>query len=533
MFDSYADGGRRRRIVGRTLLAIVAAGCAGYGVYAIAPRLYGVTPPRPRVVVRSQPATVAMQTVRRDQARFAQGGFGGFGGQEVALVERFDKDGDGRLNTAERQAAREAVSQMPRQGRGFGGGFSFGPTDSGPRLTPAQVRSYPNAALYEPSALRTIFLQFENADWEDELTAFYHTDVDVPATMIVDGNTYRDVGVHFRGNSSFRGVPAGRKHSMQVTVDFTHNDQNLYGYRTLNLLNASQDPTFLRPVLYNEIARDYIPAARANFMRVVINGESWGVYPNTQVFNKDYVRDNFKTTKGARWKVPGSPRGRAGLEYFGDDIDQYKRLFEIKTKDDPRDWAALVNLARVLNETPPDRLEAALAPILDVDGMLRFLAIDNALINNDGYWTRASDFNIYLDETGRFHMLPHDFNETMGVIEARGFNGGAGARPGTYDLDPLIGLDDSSKPLRSRLLVVPALRERYLGYVRDIAERWLDWKKLGVIVANYRSLIAPDVRTDTHRLYGLSEFDPVSGGSSLKAFADARRAYLLRYLAAR
>ena len=29
---------------------------------------------------------------------------------------------------------------------------------------------------------------------------------------------------------------------------------------------------------------------------------------------------------------------------------------------------------KVLNETPPDKLEAALAPLLDIDGVLRFLA---------------------------------------------------------------------------------------------------------------------------------------------------------------
>ena len=43
----------------------------------------------------------------------------------------------------------------------------------------------------------------------------------------------------------------------------------------------------------------------------------------------------------------------------------------------------------MLNETPPDRLEAALAPILDVDGALRFLALEIALVNGDGYWMRA------------------------------------------------------------------------------------------------------------------------------------------------
>src|SRR5439155_16476520 len=137
------------------------------------------------------------------------------------------------------------------------------------------------------------------------------------------------------------------------------------GYHTLHLLNANQDPSFLKPVLYGEIARDYIPAPKANFMRVVVNGESWGVYPNVQPFNKDFLRDYFDTTKGSRWTAPGNPRGRSGLEYLGDNLGAYKRLFEIKTKDDPKAWADLVNLTRVLNETPANKLEAALAPILD------------------------------------------------------------------------------------------------------------------------------------------------------------------------
>jgi molybdopterin-biosynthesis enzyme MoeA-like protein len=51
----------------------------------------------------------------------------------------------------------------------------------------------------------------------------------------------------------------------------------------------------------------------------VINGESWGVYVSVQQFNKDFVKEWFETTKGARWKVPGSPGGRGSLAYLGDD----------------------------------------------------------------------------------------------------------------------------------------------------------------------------------------------------------------------
>ena len=60
------------------------------------------------------------------------------------------------------------------------------------------------------------------------------------------------------------------------------------------------------------------------------------MYVNAQQFNKDFMRDYFKSDEGARWKVPGSPGGRGGMEYLGDDAAAYKRIYEIKTKDDPK-----------------------------------------------------------------------------------------------------------------------------------------------------------------------------------------------------
>ena len=64
-----------------------------------------------------------------------------------------------------------------------------------------------------------------------------------------------------------------------------------------------------RPPLFCDVAREYLPAPKANFVRVVVNGESWGLYVNTEQFNKDFIKEWYGTTKGARWKVPGSPGG--------------------------------------------------------------------------------------------------------------------------------------------------------------------------------------------------------------------------------
>jgi hypothetical protein len=194
----------------------------------------------------------------------AQGPFGMLGGEELKLVKEFDKNGDKRLDAQERKAARAAAVNRGGGG-GFGGGRGFGffggggggtTPAPGPKVAPADVRTYPASVnLYDLSALRTLFLQFESADWEQELEDFHGTDVEVPATLTVDGQTYRDVGVHFRGASSFMMVQQGAKRPLNLSIDDVHEKQRLGGFRTLNLLNANSDPTFLRGVLYTEIAR--------------------------------------------------------------------------------------------------------------------------------------------------------------------------------------------------------------------------------------------------------------------------------------
>jgi len=586
-------------------------------------------------------------------------GFGPPGGQERKILKEFDKNKDGWLNAEERGPAREVAKKGGGGGRGFGGkGFGGGRPEGkpGPKVDPADVKLYGKESLYDANVLRTIFLEFENKDWEQEVQDFHGTDVDVPATMTVDGKKYPNVGVHFRGMSSYMGVGMGSKRSLNISMDLADSKQRLHGYKTLNLLNCNGDGSQLSTILYSHIARQYTPAPKANVVKVVINGESWGLYTNVQQFDKVFLQENYKSGKGARWKVRGSPGGRGGFEYLGDNPESYKRIFELKTDEDPKAWQALITLCKTLKETPADKLEEALKPMLDIDSVLWFLALDVALINSDGFWTRASDYSIYLDEKGIFHIVPHDMNEAFhpamgpgmgggmtfrfprpgeilpppivdglrftpeqrkrleelqkesdeklnklltpeqreelkrmqqgqpGGFPGGGFPGGpppggapfppppggfpppppppggfapdfvqppmGGGPPGGpgggmgprggggVDLDPLVGLNDASKPLRSKLLAVPALRAKYLANVKTLAEKNLDWKALGPVVAQYRSLMEKEVELDTRKIVSTEEFkratadEPGAAGGRglpLRSFADQRRKYLMNY----
>ena len=380
------------------------------------------------------------------------GGPGGVGGrprrsrEPVKVLVQFDEDRNGWLNATERKAAlvhleTQSDAGAAGGGRGPGGpggrgrggpgsGGEQGESEPGLQVAPADVASLPDAPLYDPFSLRTLFLEFDNDDWEKQLEAFRYTDVDVPANLEVDGQTMRHVGIRFRGNTSYSTIASGRKRPLNITLDLVHPKQKIGGYSTMNLLNANGDATMLRSVLYYEIAREYIPAFKANFMRVVINGESWGVYANVQQFDSNFTKDFFGTPKGVRWKVPGSPAGQGGLAYLGDEIEPYREIFELKSKEDPKSWVGLMLLSQTLNETPTELLASALAPILDVDGVLKFLALDNVLVNNDGFWVRASDYSIYQDSYGKFHVMPYDANETFSVGRGGGGPPGGGAPGG-------------------------------------------------------------------------------------------------------
>ena len=159
---------------------------------------------------------------------------------------------------------------------------------------------------------------------------------------------------------------------------------------------------------------------------------------------------------------------------------------------------------------------------MNVDEMLWFLAVDNVLADGDGYFSRASDYTLYLDKRyNRFYMFSHDNNESLRAPEGPGmggpggFGGPRGGDEEREQMDPLSQASSANRPVLAALLGNPHWKARYLAHVRTIAEQSLDWNTLGPIFEKYRALIDDDVREDTKKLVSYEDFsqsDVSSGG---------------------
>ncbi|MDE2714680.1 MAG: CotH kinase family protein [Verrucomicrobiota bacterium] len=505
----------------------------------------------------------------RDRGGRARGGRGGSRrGQRIEVIPKFDKDNDGVLDKAERSAAIKYVEEQRNSEGGDDRGQRGGrpprpdgdragrppargdraarpdpragsgrpapePRDfsKAERLEPGNDKD-PGTKLYDEGTLRTLFINFKDNEWKEEMEVFYRTDVAVPADLVVNGKLYKDVGLKYRGNSSFRSVSPDLKRSMNLYIDHKHSDQKLLGYKTLNLLNANSDPTFMREVIYSHVARNYIPAFKGNFIKVVINGESWGLYSHIQQYNKDFLEDNFGTRDGVRWKIGAGGGGSGNLRYPGEKKEDYTG-FQQRTEGKEEAWKELQQFTKLLDESPIEELADKLNGRFNIDSAMWSLALE-CVFQDEGYFTRGSDYNLYLDPDGRFHLLQHDGNEVMNIP------GGPGMPSGLRGpkLEPFYNADNPDRPLMYKLFQVPHFKARYRHHLKTITQEWITWDKVGPLVEGYAALIRDEVKKDVrkHSSYEAFEKGLIQTSSDgrrtklgLRPFTEGRREFLLNH----
>ena len=103
---------------------------------------------------------------------------------DLTLVAQFDGDRNTRLERAGRDSARASLAANPVLRQPMREQLLPATGTSGPRVSPSDVqRCATSVDLYAPGALRALVLTFAHDDWEQDLSAFWHTDVELPATL--------------------------------------------------------------------------------------------------------------------------------------------------------------------------------------------------------------------------------------------------------------------------------------------------------------------------------------------------------------
>ncbi len=379
--------------------------------------------------------------------------------------------------------------------------------------------------LYNDSIIRKIELNFPQSNYWNLLTSNYSSGTNLSATLTYEGSTVLDsVGVRFKGNTSYQMVN-GQKKSFNIELDWIKSGQDISGYNTLNLNNAFQDRSFLREVMFMFAIRNHVPAAKANFVKLYINGENWGLYPNVQQLNKDLYSDWFTSNNGISWRAisssggPGGPGGpgwgdgTTALNYLGANTSSYQSNYTLKYSDYTNPWDELVVLCDKINNTPLSNLEDTLKVYMDLDRTLWFLASEIAFTDDDSYvYKGKQDYYVFKEEaTGQFVPMEYDGNSPMDMTKATSWS-------------PFYNENKVNYPLLNRLLQVPSIRQRYLAHMRTIIAEEFDQTTFDNRIDYYASQIDTVVQNDTKKLYSYNQF--ISEVAVLKNFISTRRNYL-------
>lgn len=380
--------------------------------------------------------------------------------------------------------------------------------------------------LYDKSTVKNVYLNFAQTDYWTQLTNNYASETNIAATMIYDGVTYPNVGVRFRGNTSYTQIGTSQKKSFGVDMDFVDATQDLLGYTSLKFNNAHQDASFMREVLYDRMARRHTPIAKGNFIHLYINNQDWGLYPNIQGLDKAYLEDWFLSNDGAFFRATtgtngggGGPSwgdGTAGMNYLGTNQATYQSYYTLKSNDivvDP--WQKLIDATQSLSTATAANVETVKTKI-DVDKVLWHLACENIFTDDDSYIMKGKmDYMAYYEpETGRMASLEYDGNSTFVTNAATSANWG-----------PFKNATNANYPLLNKLLTVPEWRQRYLAHYRTILNETFTTANATALIDEIDAQISALVAADPKKLYTTAQY--TSSVPALKSFVTNRRAYLV------
>ncbi|MDP4210768.1 MAG: CotH kinase family protein [Bacteroidota bacterium] len=245
----------------------------------------------------------------------------------------------------------------------------------------------------------------------------------VPCTLTFEGKKWEAVGFRLKGNSSLMGSWTRNIKKFPFRLEFDKyadsiskiKDRRFYGFRKLSFSNNTNDMSFMREKVTNEIFREAgVKAPNSAFYRVYIDyGDGpvyFGLYTALEIVEDTMLKNLFGDESGNCYKPDGKAASLSGT------FDS--ESFEKKTNKKDGDWSDVEKLFSVLNadlrKTDPAKWKSQLEAILDVPAFLNWLAVNSTIQNWDTYGQMAHNYYLYNNPaTHKLVWIPWDNNEAL------------------------------------------------------------------------------------------------------------------------
>jgi hypothetical protein len=373
--------------------------------------------------------------------------------------------------------------------------------------------------FYDPQVVQTVHLDISeenlNLMWRSLPKRIY-----VPATFRWRDITVDNVGVRYKGNSSSN---PNQRHKRSFLIKFSEYEktQRFLGLRRASLDNGIQFGSVFSEPIMTEILRDQgVTTHRCNYARLMLNGEYHGVYVNVERLDQTFVENRLPDPNGALFKVDLGGPG-ANLQYLGQTAKVYLNAIEPKSKTARDEAERLVELIRVINQSPRGKLAEPLSSQMDVDEFLKVMSVmlfSGAFDQLTGW--NAHNYYLYYDrDGGKWRYMPWDLD--VGFCEIA--FGRIRVLDDWHAGWPVPGR--SPNPLLEGIVADPQLLQRYRATAKQVLEKYFEPDRLSRVLDAKYQLIKFDLASDPfpHQRAtnpGDQDYDDIV--SSMKTFMKRR-----------
>jgi hypothetical protein len=205
-----------------------------------------------------------------------------------------------------------------------------------------------------------------------------------------------------------------------------------------------------------------------------------------------------------RLRGPGGPGG------FGFGRGNLLDNAGLKTNENYANHTALFRLLEVLNHCPDDSFPTEIEKVLDVDQVLRFLAVSVLIVHLDNYIGMGHNYYLY-EIDGRFTILPWDLNMGFGTFKMGSFQQDIA----DFFIDEPVTGSMEDRPLVKRLFAHKPYLDRYHQYLEELLAGGFAEGVIESRIDRWITLIRPYAEKDELKFFTMEDFEKgITEGSS-------------------